>query len=84
MFTRSGLAAQLISKYRPPCPVITVSDHDWVLRQASLMYGLYPMTHEVKGMDDVRRTVDAAIEFGRKRGLAFEVGAAWVRRGVVP
>lgn len=69
VFTRSGTAAQLISKYRPPCPVITLSDHDWVLRQASLTYGLYPMHVEVAEPKDMRRAINAAIEYGRCEDL---------------
>ncbi|GIL58673.1 hypothetical protein Vafri_13670 [Volvox africanus] len=72
VFTRSGLAAQLISKYRPPCPIICVSDHDWVLRQASLTYGLYPLHVDVSGMADLRRAIKAAIEYGRKRHVVYD------------
>ncbi|KAG2495346.1 hypothetical protein HYH03_006615 [Edaphochlamys debaryana] len=72
VFTRSGLAAQLISKYRPPCPVITISDHDWVLRQASLTYGLYPLRAEVPDMAGVRTAVDLALKYGRERGLVYD------------
>ncbi|KAG2439977.1 hypothetical protein HXX76_004095 [Chlamydomonas incerta] len=72
VFTRSGLAAQLIAKYRPPCPVIVLSDHDWVLRQASLTYGLYPLRVEVAGMEDRRKAVEAAIKYGRHRKLVYD------------
>ncbi|PNH03911.1 Pyruvate kinase, partial [Tetrabaena socialis] len=73
VFTRSGLAAQLISKYRPPCPVITLSDHDWVLRQASLTYGLYPLhSGEVVGVSGTRSAIEAAIAYGRQRGVAYD------------
>ncbi len=65
VFTRSGLASQVIAKYRPPCPVIVLSDHDWVLRQCSLTYGLYPLRVEVTGMEDRRKAVEQAIEYGR-------------------
>eukprot|EP00198_Chlamydomonas_reinhardtii_P006402 XP_001695738.1 pyruvate kinase [Chlamydomonas reinhardtii] len=72
VFTRSGLAAQVIAKYRPPCPVIVLSDHDWVLRQASLTYGLYPLRVEVSGMEDRRKAVETAIEYGRQRKLVYD------------
>ncbi|GLC60287.1 hypothetical protein PLESTB_001594600 [Pleodorina starrii] len=72
VFTRSGRAGQLISKYRPPCPVITISDHDWVLRHASLTYGLYPLHADVTGPSDVRKAINAAIEYGRKRGFVYD------------
>ncbi len=65
VLTRSGRASQLIAKYRPPCPVITVSDHDWVLRQASLTYGLYPMRVENVDPDNVREVLEGAITHSR-------------------
>ncbi|KAG2454740.1 hypothetical protein HYH02_000576 [Chlamydomonas schloesseri] len=72
VFTRSGLASQVIAKYRPPCPVIVLSDHDWVLRQSSLTYGLYPLRVEVTGMEDRRKAVEQAIEYGRQRKLVYD------------
>ncbi|EFJ40446.1 pyruvate kinase [Volvox carteri f. nagariensis] len=72
VFTRSGLASRIISKYRPPCPVITLSDHDWVLRQASLTFGLYPLRVEVAGLADVPRAIKEAIEYGRKRHVVYD------------
>lgn len=65
VLTRSGRASQLIAKYRPPCPVITVSDHDWVLRQASLTYGLYPMRVDNVNSDNVREVLEGAITHSR-------------------
>lgn len=37
VLTRNGHASSVISKYRPPCPVIAISDNDQVLRQANIM-----------------------------------------------
>ncbi|GFR42123.1 hypothetical protein Agub_g2966 [Astrephomene gubernaculifera] len=81
VFTRSGRASQLISKYRPPCPVITISDHDWVLRHASLAYGLYPMRVDVSGPGGVRKAVEKAIEYGRRRGIVFDGKSILVAAG---
>ncbi|KXZ44735.1 hypothetical protein GPECTOR_63g60 [Gonium pectorale] len=69
VFTRSGLAGQLVAKYRPPCPVLLISDHDWVLRHASLTYGLYPIRAEVT---DVRKAVEAALRVGRQKQVVFD------------
>jgi hypothetical protein len=38
----SGTAARLISKYRPPCPIVAVSDNDQVLRGLAGYYGIVP------------------------------------------
>lgn len=43
VLTRNGEAARTISKYRPACPVLVVSDQDWVLRYVSVHFGLYPV-----------------------------------------
>jgi hypothetical protein len=37
-----GRAAQLISKYRPPCPILVVSDNEQVLRGLAGYYGITP------------------------------------------
>eukprot|EP00775_Hariotina_reticulata_P004018 gene4018-4268_t len=44
--TKWGKAAKLISKYRPPCPIVAVSDDESVLRGLAGYYGIYP----VKGL----------------------------------
>jgi pyruvate kinase len=38
----SGTAAQLISKYRPPCPIVVVSDNEQVLRGLAGYYAIVP------------------------------------------
>ena len=63
VLTHNGLASQLISKYRPPCPVIVISDQDWVLRQANISYGLYPFKVESVSLSNVRKTVEDAIKY---------------------
>jgi hypothetical protein len=42
VLTANGRAARLVSKYRPPCPVVAVSDSDAVLRALGGYYALYP------------------------------------------
>lgn len=41
VLSADGTAAQLVSKYRPPCPVVVVSDSDAVLRGLAGYYALY-------------------------------------------
>lgn len=41
VLTADGTAAQLVSKYRPPCPVVVVSDSEAVLRGLAGYYALY-------------------------------------------
>jgi len=43
VLTKGGKAAQLVSKYRPPCPIVAVSDDESVLRGLAGYYGIYPV-----------------------------------------
>jgi pyruvate kinase len=49
-----GTAAQLISKYRPPCPILVVSDNEQVLRGLAGYYGIVPckVRKEGEGVHD--------------------------------
>jgi pyruvate kinase len=42
VLTGDGTAARLVSKYRPPCPVVVVSDNEAVLRGLAGYFALYP------------------------------------------
>lgn len=37
--TETGRAANLVSKYRPPFPVVVISNNECVLRQCSAVFG---------------------------------------------
>lgn len=42
-FTKSGSTARLISQYRPPTPIIALTQHIHVYRQISLCWGVQPL-----------------------------------------
>jgi pyruvate kinase len=42
-FTRSGAAARLVSSYRPPVPILGVTDDPRTWRQLSLVWGVIPV-----------------------------------------
>lgn len=42
VLSANGTAAQLVSKYRPPCPIVVVSDNEQVLRGLAGYYSIYP------------------------------------------
>jgi pyruvate kinase len=44
VFTESGSTARLISKYRPPCPIIAFSPIQETRRRLSLLWGVLPRT----------------------------------------
>lgn len=42
-FTKSGSTARLISQFRPPTPIIALTQHEHVYRQISLCWGVTPL-----------------------------------------
>ena len=44
VFTESGSTARLVSKYRPPCPIIAFSPNQGTRRRLSLLWGVLPRT----------------------------------------
>ena len=71
VLTTSGRTAQLVSKYKPACPIITVTRNHRTARQTHLYRGCYPVWYEkerVEGefQDDVDARFDAAFELGKK------------------
>ena len=54
VFTESGSTARLISKYRPPAPIIAFSPNQETRRRMSLLWGLLPRTiAHVRQIDDL-------------------------------
>jgi len=54
VFTESGSTALLISKYRPPCPIIAFSPNQETRRRMSMLWGVLPRTiGGVKIIDDL-------------------------------
>jgi len=42
VFTRSGFAARLMSKFRPKAPIIALAQSTWVARRMNLLWGVTP------------------------------------------
>ncbi len=42
--TQDGYSARMISKYRPPAPIIAVTPEETVMRQLALLWGVTPLT----------------------------------------
>ncbi|MBW2400835.1 MAG: pyruvate kinase [Deltaproteobacteria bacterium] len=61
--TESGFTTRSISKYRPPCPILAVTNWPEVVSQLSLNWGVTAMRFEGERSDD------AMIEFAVQRGL---------------
>jgi len=63
-FTFSGSTARMVSRYRPPVPIIAASIRDSTVRKLALSWGVYPFkSEELENTDDM-------IEKSRKVALA--------------
>jgi len=71
VLTTSGATAHLVSKYKPHCPILTVTRYAQVARQAQVFRGCIPLHYEKPRpdgawIDDVDARVNYAIDFGKK------------------
>lgn len=62
MFSSSGVAADMVAKYRPPCPVIVISRTEHVLRRCCARFGLYPCTLP-ENITDLKPAIQAGLEY---------------------
>jgi pyruvate kinase len=65
--TQSGLTALLLSKFRPPMPVVGVSDNEIAVRRMNLMRGVYPV--QLPRMNSLEESVALAREHLLKAGI---------------
>ena len=71
VLTTSGATSHVVSKYKPHCPILTVTRFPQVARQLQIFRGCIPLFYEpgrLDGawMDDVDARVQYAIDFGKK------------------
>jgi len=71
VLTTSGATSHIVSKYKPHCPILTVTRFPQVARQAQIFRGCIPLLYEKPRpegawMDDVDARVQYAIDFGKK------------------
>ena len=65
--TISGHTARIISKYRPPCPIIAVTPSPVVQRQLALHWGVHPLLS--RRTDSTDETISGAVRAAQKHGL---------------
>lgn len=64
--TKSGRTARMVSKYRPPYPIVGCSQHEKICRQLNLSWGVIPvLVEEKQSTDDLfEHAVEAAHNVG--------------------
>ncbi|KAG8992570.1 Pyruvate kinase [Tulasnella sp. JGI-2019a] len=76
VLSTSGNTARLISKYRPQCPIITVTRNEQTSRQIHLHRGVYPVWYpEPRGVVSAQwqTDVDNRIRYGLRAGLEMNI-----------
>ena len=76
VMSTSGNTARLVSKFKPPCPIITITRNEQTSRQIHLHRGCYPMYYEEpKPTSDEgwQVDVDNRIRYGLSRGLELGI-----------
>merc|ERR1712002_910712 len=70
VLTTTGKTSHLVSKYKPHCPILSVTRYDQVARQMQLYRGCIPLMYEQERagdwMKDVDDRVQYAIDFGKR------------------
>merc|ERR1711971_224695 len=74
VLTTSGATSHIVSKYKPHCPILSVTRFPQGARQLQIFRGSIPLLYEAPRpegawMDDVDARVEAAISFGKKSGF---------------
>ncbi len=82
--TKSGMTARMISKFRPPCPIICCTTSEIARRQMNLSWGVIPIMGEEKDNIDVlfEHAVDRAVEAGCIRNGELVVITAGAPLGI--
>lgn len=65
--TASGQTARMVSKYRPPTPIIAVTPSPAVRRQLCLLWGVYPLL--AKRTDSTDEMITDAVSAARSHGF---------------
>ncbi|HWG58899.1 MAG TPA: pyruvate kinase [Candidatus Acidoferrales bacterium] len=86
VFTETGFSARLVSKYRPPVPIVAFSPKTETRRRLTLLWGVLPRTiADVHAVDELAKVAEARLKDERlvKRGdiVAIVAGTPIGERG---
>lgn len=72
-FSESGATAKRISKYRPTCPIASVSSNAEIRMSLTLNWGIYPVVaaHKTYEIDFMSLASEIAVYYGLKEGDTF-------------
>ncbi len=72
-FSESGATAKRISKYRPNCPIASVSSNADIRMALTLNWGIYPVVaaHKTFEIDFISLASEIAVYYGLKEGDTF-------------
>ncbi|KAJ3624814.1 hypothetical protein MTP99_018408 [Tenebrio molitor] len=72
VITKTGKSAQLISKYRPKCPIIAVTRNVQVARQLHLCRAIMPLYFEGESPNEWLKNVEMRVEAGVNYGKSLK------------
>lgn len=78
--TRSGSTARMVSKYRPPCPIIGSTPSQKIWRELSLNWGVVPLME--KQPENENEAIDYAIFSSLRKGYIDEGDLLVVTAGI--
>jgi len=73
VLSTSGTTARFISKYKPKCPIITVTRNEQTARQIHLSRGCYPFIYDQPPKDDWQEDVESRIMWGMLQAVHLGV-----------
>ncbi len=78
--TESGYTARMVSRFRPPIPILGMSRHEATVRQLALVWGVYPfLIDEVSSTDEL---FEKASQICRQSGLTSRGDRVVITAGV--
>ena len=79
--TVSGQTARIVSKFRPPCPIVAVTPNPFAQRELCLYWGIYPLLTQRAVTTDA--VINDAVEKAQQAGYVSEGDVVVVTGGSV-